>query len=721
MTMRHWQRTAMLGVTAIGVAGAVVFGADAGTPAQTPRLLSGSAWLPSPKVGQVTLLDGSSTEVAAQLQVAAPGTNLDVVQHGTTAYAIDRTAGTIRRIDGATYTMTPPEAPIADSGNGLTAFAASNALYAVDTKRGILSVLDPKTLARQGNPVPLSADLTTESTVVDNDSRLWFVDNATGELTSIKGTDRTTSRVASKGRNVLTMAGGRPVVIDTAARKAVVVDPDNASVDATFDLGLRQDDSVTVSAGNQRVYMVAARGALIICDIAKRDCGNVIPLNQGSSLGTPVEAGNRVFVPDHTAGQVWIIDLANRSVVAKAQVLTPRSQFQLINRDGVVFYNDTDSERAGVIQLDGSFTPIAKFDPANPAKGLTGASPGAEAPAQGGPPVPANPSTPPATPGPPDNPPNSPNPPNPSYPSNPPNGPVTIPEPPAPPPPSPSPQQQHNPDQPPPPEPVTLKITLSKTTPILGEDVTLQVATTSGAVPRSADWDFGDGAKKSAAMVTHRWATARTFQVSVQVTMPDNRTATTSVSVTVSEVPKAKLTVTAPENGKITGTGINCPPTCTVTVNKGQSITLAAQANPNFTFAGWGGACTGTGACQVAMTADKTVSARFNAERGAAFIGTWVNVDPATRSIVRAEITRTSPTTMSLNMFGSCSPDPCEWGRTTATLQGNTLRAFYDQGFATRTVVISQSGGGLVINIHHDYIPPDTREDRDSTDTMRKN
>src|SRR5947199_207345 len=41
-------------------------------------------------------------------------------------------------------------------------------------------------------------------------------------------------------------------------------------------------------------------------------------------------------------------------------------------RDGVVFFNDPASERAGVLQLDGGVRRIRKYDPANPDKGVTG-------------------------------------------------------------------------------------------------------------------------------------------------------------------------------------------------------------------------------------------------------------------------------------------------------------------------------------------------------------
>src|SRR4051812_50138763 len=128
----------------------VVFGGG-GQPAESVRLLSGSAWLPSPRVGQMTLLDGSSSEVVAQVQVATAGTSLDVVQNGPNAYAINRSAGTIQRIDGATYHLSDAVEPVEGARSGLTAFTAPNAVYAIDTQRGALVAADPKTLKPKGD------------------------------------------------------------------------------------------------------------------------------------------------------------------------------------------------------------------------------------------------------------------------------------------------------------------------------------------------------------------------------------------------------------------------------------------------------------------------------------------------------------------------------------------------------------------------------------------
>ena len=74
---------------------------------------------------------------------------------------------------------------------------------------------------------------------------------------------------------------------------------------------------------------------------------------------------------------------------------------------------------------------------------------------------------------------------------------------------------------------------------------------------------------------------------------------------------RPRLTVQQPSGGRVTSDGILCPPTCSRLVDPGQSVTLTAQPSAGNMFTGWGGACTGTGACTLVMASDKTVSAGF--------------------------------------------------------------------------------------------------------------
>jgi uncharacterized repeat protein (TIGR02543 family) len=71
------------------------------------------------------------------------------------------------------------------------------------------------------------------------------------------------------------------------------------------------------------------------------------------------------------------------------------------------------------------------------------------------------------------------------------------------------------------------------------------------------------------------------------------------------------LTVTPPTNGTITGSGITCGADCSESFTHGTNVTLTATPATGYSFAGWTGACSGTGGCTVAMTSAQTVGATF--------------------------------------------------------------------------------------------------------------
>ncbi|TDQ00756.1 PKD domain-containing protein [Labedaea rhizosphaerae] len=589
------------------LAAAVVVGAGHGNPAREVTLLSGAAWLASAQVGQVTLLDGSSAEVAAQVKVADPGASVDVVQQGSTAYAVNHTAGTITRVDGATFEHGKPATPIPDAHDGLTAFAGNGPLYALDTQRGLLVAADARTLAPQGRAQSLSALLIAGSATMDSAGHLWLIDQATGDLTRVVGAEQTTHRATTKpGNSVLTMAGDNPVVVDITDRKAIRISPDAVMPDTVIDLDLSPSDKVQASGSphGQRLYVVSSRGVLVICDLAAAKCGATIPIAApATTFGQAVEAGNRVFIPDYTGGRVWIVDLATQVVVAKPQVLPP-GQFQLLTRDGVVFFNDPNTEKAGVVRIDGGVRNAAKYDPADPNKGLN-APPDTKTPNAS----PTQNQTPPSS---------TPNQPTDTQLPTSATGPnqSTVPTVPTVPTNPTVPTQPPTTTTPPPVKPKPkLGIKVSKADPTVGEPVTLEVTNSTGGLA-SASWDFGDGKSATGLSVQHKWDAAKTYQVSVRATTTDGQSASTGLSVKVG-VPQVELKVMVSGGGSMTGGPINCPPTCTAKVDKDSKVVLTAHESTQDEFSYFMPGCSTTGGtateptCTVNMFADQVTGAGF--------------------------------------------------------------------------------------------------------------
>jgi Bacterial Ig domain/RTX calcium-binding nonapeptide repeat (4 copies)/Divergent InlB B-repeat domain len=99
---------------------------------------------------------------------------------------------------------------------------------------------------------------------------------------------------------------------------------------------------------------------------------------------------------------------------------------------------------------------------------------------------------------------------------------------------------------------------------------------------------------------------------SLSYTLSDGRGGTASASVSVN-VGTFTLSASKTGNGRITSTppGIDCGTTCNADFVNGSTVTLAARPDTGWSFGGWNGACTGTGACTVTMDAAKAVGADF--------------------------------------------------------------------------------------------------------------
>ena len=82
------------------------------------------------------------------------------------------------------------------------------------------------------------------------------------------------------------------------------------------------------------------------------------------------------------------------------------------------------------------------------------------------------------------------------------------------------------------------------------------------------------------------------------------------------ETPFYTLTVSVAGsgNGAVNATGIGCGGDCTESYAHGAQIILTAVPEPNNAFSGWSGGCSGTGDCELTITADTAVSATFSPE-----------------------------------------------------------------------------------------------------------
>lgn len=105
--------------------------------------------------------------------------------------------------------------------------------------------------------------------------------------------------------------------------------------------------------------------------------------------------------------------------------------------------------------------------------------------------------------------------------------------------------------------------------------------------------------------------------------------------------------------------------------------------------------------------------------------GNWVNVDPATRSIVRVNFAGTG-VSLKVHAYGACSPTPCDWGAVTAhSYAANVSSAVTIAFTATYTTSFSQivlaghvSRGLLTVDSFTRFTDGSSRSDYTSHDTF---
>ncbi|WP_456787261.1 hypothetical protein [Cellulomonas sp. P5_C5] len=353
-------------VVAAPVGLALRLGQDA--PLDAPRQVAGRAWVASPEQGTVSLLDGPSREIVVSLPApgSLAGDELAVTQSGSSAYVVDRTLGTGARIDGATFEAGAAARLAAPGGRPLV-LEGGGAVYVLDPERRTAARVDPETLEVR-TELSLAAEPGDGQSVVDDDGRLWVVDATTGDLTWF---DRT-KHVDKVGlpQAQLVLVEGHAVLVDVEGGRVVQLGSDGPT--GRWSCVGQWDGSparILGSATSDQVYSaVPANGTLVVATVGRDDCAASIEIAEPGTadFGPLAQDGRYVFVPDRTTGRTAVVDTSLGRQVADLPLAGPGSRIELTSKDGIVFYNDLDSEVSGVISLDGdtwSSTEVQKFDP----------------------------------------------------------------------------------------------------------------------------------------------------------------------------------------------------------------------------------------------------------------------------------------------------------------------------------------------------------------------
>ena len=182
------------------------------------------------------------------------------------------------------------------------------------------------------------------------------------------------------------------------------------------------------------------------------------------------------------------------------------------------------------------------------------------------------------------------------------------------------------------------------------------------------------------------WSGACTGTAACAVTM----SAAKSVTATFKVQTTTKYTLALTKAGSGAGTvvsnpaGIGCGSVCSYGFAGGTSVILTATPASGFVFAGWSGACTGTGTCAVSMNAAKNVKATFN--------------KPPTKSTYTLKVVKTGSGTVTSSPAGIACGTACSATFTSGT--SVTLKAVPATGYSFVGSTMNCDNGACTANVN---------------------
>ena len=221
-------------------------------------------------------------------------------------------------------------------------------MFVIDSVARTATRVAPLTLQVRST-VSLAAEPGRGQSVVDDDGRLWVVDSVGGGLTWVDGERRGVVPDVDAGAR-LVLVQGRPVLVDVAQRRVAALQGGGVGDWSCLDVRAEDDIEVLGSRTADEVYAaVPSTGSVVVADVGNDDCSRVVPVGQpgASDFGALAQSGAYLFVPNRADGSTTVVDTRSDEQVASFDLTEPGHDVQLVSKDGLVFYNDLDSQSAG--------------------------------------------------------------------------------------------------------------------------------------------------------------------------------------------------------------------------------------------------------------------------------------------------------------------------------------------------------------------------------------
>ncbi|MEV6153748.1 hypothetical protein AB0L53_25725 [Nonomuraea sp. NPDC052129] len=349
-------------VAVILVALAAVFGV--GVSSATPKLADVGAWLWTQARGKIVHVNGLSGEVDGYLDKKS-AKRLRVVQDGSNVLLVDDGSGYVSRIE-------PGQLSVAQTRNfgtaGLQIVVSGAAGYAVDPE-GKVQQIDPATLNSVGAPLTLPGPL--GSARIDGGGRLWVPVTAKGEVVPVtKGVAASAVKVGEPGEELaVTIAGGLPMIVNTRAATATIVGADGGVGEITLPKEVAQaaKGGVMAPASTEGslvpLLTPGDSGLLVVVDTESNSVLNTkFAVKDPAALGVPQVLGSKVYVPDRSTGGLIVWDSAAGGQPTKLQVAQGPGPVDVFVKDGLLWANDENGDKAVVVDTEGRKHDVDKDD-----------------------------------------------------------------------------------------------------------------------------------------------------------------------------------------------------------------------------------------------------------------------------------------------------------------------------------------------------------------------
>ncbi|MEU6998555.1 hypothetical protein [Nonomuraea sp. NPDC046570] len=349
-------------VAVVLVTAAAVYGV--GVSSANPKLADVGAWLWTKVRGKVVHVNGLSGEVDGYLNAKA-GKPLTVVQDGGNVLLVDDRTGFVSRIEPSQLSV----AQTRDFGAvGLQLVVSGTSAYAVDPA-GKVQRIDPATLNSVGAPLELPGPLGPAR--IDGGGRLWVPVTATGEVVPVRaGVREKAVKVGEAGEELaVTIAGGLPVITNTRAASAVVIGADGGAGEIALPKEVAQAEKggvltpATTEGPLVPILTPGPDGLLVVIDTMSNTVLHT-KLNAADprSLGVPQVLGSKIYVPDRSTGALVVWDAAAGGHPVTIQVADGPGPVEVFVKDGLLWANDENGDRAVVIDPEGRKHAVDKDD-----------------------------------------------------------------------------------------------------------------------------------------------------------------------------------------------------------------------------------------------------------------------------------------------------------------------------------------------------------------------